>query len=316
LGVLLALLVRADVPGLLHLARLGGWTLLWLVPYRGVYFLLYAIGWFGLLRPYDPQRRAGLGYVVWVTTVREAVDRLLPVASIGGGIVGVRLMQWRGLPVVAVAASVIVEILLTLGALYLFAALGVILLRGFMAVGHPLPHILPTLLLSLLIPTLTAVLLRYGSVFERLEHGLRPLVGITAASEGAALLDETLKRFFRRRWALLFAGTLQLLALISGSFEIWFVLRLLGHPIDLSAAIILESLTQAVRHLAFVVPSGIGVQEASLVLFGRALGLSEELALAVSLAKRGREVLCGIPSLISWQFLEMHRLRTPITRSS
>jgi putative membrane protein len=316
LGVLLALLVPADVPGLLHLARLGGWTLLWLVPYRGVYFLLYAIGWFGLLRPYDPQRRAGLGYVVWVTTVREAVDRLLPVASIGGGIVGVRLMQWRGLPVVAVAASVIVEILLTLGALYLFAALGVILLRGFMAVGHPLPHILPTLLLSLLIPTLTAVLLRYGSVFERLEHGLRPLVGITAASEGAALLDETLKRFFRRRWALLFAGTLQLLALISGSFEIWFVLRLLGHPIDLSAAIILESLTQAVRHLAFVVPSGIGVQEASLVLFGRALGLSEELALAVSLAKRGREVLCGIPSLISWQFLEMHRLRTPITRSS
>jgi putative membrane protein len=316
LGVLLALLVRADVPGLLHLARLGGWTLLWLVPYRGVYFLLYAIGWFGLLRPYDPQRRAGLGYVVWVTTVREAVDRLLPVASIGGGIVGVRLMQWRGLPVVAVAASVIVEILLTLGALYLFAVLGVILLRGFMAEGHPLPHILPTLLLSLLIPTLTAVLLRYGSVFERLEHGLRPLVGITAASEGAALLDETLKRFFRRRWALLFAGTLQLLALISGSFEIWFVLRLLGHPIDLSAAIILESLTQAVRHLAFVVPSGIGVQEASLVLFGRALGLSEELALAVSLAKRGREVLCGIPSLISWQFLEMHRLRTPITRSS
>jgi putative membrane protein len=316
LGVLLALLVRADVPGLLHLARLGGWTLLWLVPYRGVYFLLYAIGWFGLLRPYDPQRRAGLGYVVWVTTVREAVDRLLPVASIGGGIVGVRLMQWRALPVVAVAASVIVEILLTLGALYLFAVLGVILLRGFMAEGHPLPHILPTLLLSLLIPTLTAVLLRYGSVFERLEHGLRPLVGITAASEGAALLDETLKRFFRRRWALLFAGTLQLLALISGSFEIWFVLRLLGHPIDLSAAIILESLTQAVRHLAFVVPSGIGVQEASLVLFGRALGLSEELALAVSLAKRGREVLCGIPSLISWQFLEMHRLRTPITRSS
>jgi putative membrane protein len=316
LGVLLALLLHADVPGMLHLARLAGWALLWLVPYRGVYFVLYAIGWLGLLRPYDAQRRAGLGYVVWVTTVREAVDRLLPVASMGGGIVGVRLMQWRGLAVIPVAASVIVEILLTLVALYLFTVLGLILLRGLMAGGPQFPHILPTLLLSLPIPIVTAVLLRYGSVFERLEHGLRPLVGITAMSEGAAALDKTLKTFFRRHSALLFAGILQLLALISSSFEIWFVLRLLGHPIDFTAAIILESLTQAIRHLAFVVPAGIGVQEASLVLFGHALGISGELALAVSLAKRVREVLCGLPSLISWQFLEMHRLQTPIAKSS
>jgi uncharacterized membrane protein YbhN (UPF0104 family) len=69
-------------------------------------------------------------------------------------------------------------------------------------------------------------------------------------------------------------------------------------------------MTQAIRHLAFFVPAGIGVQEAGLVLFGQVLGISGELALAVSMAKRVREVLCGLPPLISWQWMEARRLRS------
>jgi hypothetical protein len=73
-------------------------------------------------------------------------------------------------------------------------------------------------------------------------------------------------------------------------------------------ALILESMTQTMRHLAFVVPAGLGVQEATLVLFGHVLGVGSELALAVSMVKRVREVLCGLPSLASWQWLEARRL--------
>jgi uncharacterized membrane protein YbhN (UPF0104 family) len=102
---------------------------------------------------------------------------------------------------------------------------------------------------------------------------------------------------------------LQLAALISGSFEIWFALRLFGHPVGWGAALALESMTQAVRHLAFVVPAGLGIQEAGLVLFGHAFGISSELALAVSMAKRIREVLCGLPALMSWQWSESRRIQ-------
>jgi putative membrane protein len=308
--LLITLFVRADYAAMLQIAGLAGWNLLWLVPYRGLYFLLYALGWLGLLRPYDPEQRARLGYVFWVTTVREAIDRLLPVATIGGGIVGVRLMRWRGLPAVAVSATVIVEILLTLVALYLFAVLGLLLLVGFSPAGLQYHRLLPAVLLSLPIPVVTALLLRYGSVFAVLERLLRPIVGVSAVSDAAVALDHELRACLRRGGSLLFAGSLQLVALITSSFEIWFVLRLLGHPIDFSAAVILESLTQALRHLAFIVPAGLGVQEASLVLFGHALGISSELALAVSLAKRIRELLCGLPPLASWQFLEARRLRS------
>jgi hypothetical protein len=101
-----------------------------------------------------------------------------------------------------------------------------------------------------------------------------------------------------------YAGVLELAALVSGSLEIWFVLRVVGHPVDIATAVIMESLLQALRHLAFVVPAGIGVQEAALVVFGHTLGVSSELALTVSLAKRVREVVCGAPSLISWSLLE------------
>jgi len=301
---------------MLQVAGLAGWNLLWLIPYRGVYFLLYSIGWLRLLRPYDPERRAGLGYVFWVTTVREAIDRLLPVASIGGGFAGVRLMLWRGLPAVGVSASVIVEILLTLIAMYLFTVLGMVLLLGFNAAGPQYQHVLPVLLLSLPIPLLTGLLLRYGAVFERLEGFFRPWVGVSAMSEGAVALDQQLRACLRRTGSLLFAGTLQLLALIGGSFEIWFVLRLFGHPIGFSGAVIMESLMQALRHLAFFVPAGVGVQEGALVLLGHALGVSSELALAVSLAKRIREVLCGLPALASWQYLEARRLRTLLPKAS
>ena len=102
-------------------------------------------------------------------------------------------------------------------------------------------------------------------------------------------------------------GTLQFAALLSGAFEIWFALRLFGHPVGVETAIVLESMTQALRHLAFVVPAGIGVQEAGLVVFGHVLGIGGELALAVSMAKRMRELLWGLPSLLSWQWCEGRR---------
>jgi Lysylphosphatidylglycerol synthase TM region len=190
-----------------------------------------------------------------------------------------------------------------------FTALGLWLLFDYDATGQETRRLVLALVLALPVPVVTALLLRYGSIFARLQKFLRPLLGAGALSLGAASLDFELEACFHRGWTLFFAGALQLVAVISGSFEIWLALRLFGHPVDAKAAIVLESMTQAMRHLAFVVPAGLGVQEAGLVLFGHALGISSEMALAVSMAKRMREVLCGVPALISWQWLEGRRLR-------
>jgi putative membrane protein len=302
------MVLHADLPAMLGTFESAGWPLLWLVPYRGLYFLLYAVGWLYLLKPYDREQRVGLGYVFWVTSVREAIDRLLPVASVGGGVAGVRLMRWRGLGAAPISATIIVEIVLTLVVSYAFTALGIILLVEQHVSGSQYRRLLLAFLVSLPVPVVTVALLRYGSVFARLQKFLRPLVGETALSDAALTLDKELRACMDRWRPLLVAGVLQFAALAAGSAEVWFALRLFGHPVGLDTALILESMTQAMRHLAFVIPAGLGVQEATLVLFGNLMGISGELALAVSMAKRMREVLCGVPSLISWQWIEARRL--------
>lgn len=308
LALLVVLFIRADVPATLQAFELGGWKLLWLVPYRLLFFAFYAYGWLVLLKPRDPQQRAQFGYVLWVTSVREAIDRLLPVASVGGGIAAVRLMRWRGLATAPVAASVIVEVVLTLIVAYLFTAVGLLLLIDLRAAGQEYRRVVLVLLFSLPLPIATALLLRYGSIFARLLSLLRPLVGESALTEGAASLDLEVRSSLRRGRSLVVAGALQFAAFVSGSFEIWFALRLFGHPVGIQVAVVMESMMQAVRHLAFFVPAALGVQEGALILFGQAFGISPELALAVSMAKRMREVLCGLPSLLSWQWLEGRRL--------
>jgi putative membrane protein len=235
---------------------------------------------------------------------------------VGGGVVAVRLLRWRGLAVAPASASVIVEILLTLIVSYLFTAVGLVLLSDLTASGTEYHRLLLAFLLSLPIPIITAVLLRYGSVFGLLQRLLRSLVGESPVTEGAASLDRDIRASLRRGRTLLIAGTFQFAALLSGSLEVWFALRLFGHPVGAKVAMVLESMTQAIRHLAFVIPAGLGVQEAGLVLFGQALGISSELALAVSMAKRMREILCGLPSLMSWQWLESHRLQKLIRNAS
>jgi len=306
-ALLVALVIHADLPAIIETLRTAGWSLLWLVPYRAIFYLLYALGWVLLLRPDDPAHRLRLGLSFWVTGIREAIDRLLPVASIGGGVVGVRLLRWQGLAAPPVAASIIVEIILTLVASYVFTAVGLLLLVELSS-GEDYRRLIFYFLLSIPVPVVTLLLLRYGSVFARMQALFAPWIGMVVPAEGAASLDRALRASLDRRRRLVVVLGMQLAALVSGAFEVWLALRVFGHSVRPSTAIVLESMTLAVRHVAFIVPAGIGVQEAGLVLFGHALGIGSELAIAVSMAKRLREIVWGIPMLISWQWAEGRRL--------
>jgi putative membrane protein len=306
---LIIVAVRADFPAMLRTLSSGGPGILWLIPYRTLFFLLYAVGWAALLKSSEPARPVGFGYVLWATTVRDAVDRLLPVASVGGSVVGVRILSWRGVSGAAAGASVIVEILLTLLAMYLFTALGLVLLAEHGAAGHQYHRALLIFTLSLPVPAVMLVLLKNGGFLERLRALIHSWVGEGAISRATESLDRAVRALLHRPQVLIVAGTLQLVALVSGAFEIWFALWLFDHPVSVGAAVMLESMTQAIRHVAFIVPAGLGVQEAGLVVFGHLVGISGEMALAVGMVKRIRELAWGVPTLIGWHWAEGRRLR-------
>ena len=78
----------------------------------------------------------------------------------------------------------------------------------------------------------------------------------------------------------------------------------------------IESLIYCTRALAFFVPSAVGVQEGGYIMIGAALGLAPDLALSLSLLKRGRDLLIGVPALVSWQLLEFRAHRAAASGGS
>jgi putative membrane protein len=265
-----------------------------------------------LFRPVDHERRATLPFLLWVAAVREAIGRLLPAASIGGEVVGIRLSRLRLADTTAVAATVIVEVLITLVVQYLFCGLGLVLILHTAPGTGQLWSYSVGLLLSLPIPIVIFFLLRHGAVFERLETIAKRLLGMEnrlAMRLDGARLDGEVHRLFRQPGRLTRTLAWQFAGYLIGSAETWFALQLLGHPVDVGVAIAIEALTQAVRHATFFVPGGIGLHEAGVMLLASLAGVTGEAALSLALIKRMREVLFGVPALLSWQWVEARQLR-------
>ncbi len=316
LAVMIVLVVRDGGPPILTLLSEAGWVLLLLVPLHAFPLVLDVLGWRTLIERLA--RSPSVGTLFWIATVREAIDRLLPVANIGGEIVGIRLLTTRGVEGTRAAASVVIEVLLTLVSQYLFVTLGIVLalksLRGF----EPLGGLLLGLAVALLLIAIMFALLRYGSVFERLERLAQRMIGLSRGAlpstwlpAGGPMpagawqqLDATIRELCEARARLAATVAWQLSGLVAGSLETWLALRWLGSPVDFGTAVSLESLTQALRQLIFVVPAGLGVQEAGLIGLGGLLGLPADVAVTLSLVKRMREIAFGVPALASWQWVE------------
>ena len=125
---------------------------------------------------------------------------------------------------------------------------------------------------------------------------------------GAAALHNALAAIYRRRGALWLNFVLHLACWIASAAEVWLALRLAGEPLSFGMVLVLESMLYAVRTSAFVVPNAVGVQEGAYILLGATFGLTPEMALALSLLKRARDVAIGLPTLAAWQALESGRL--------
>jgi putative membrane protein len=126
-------------------------------------------------------------------------------------------------------------------------------------------------------------------------------------SDGANTMDADVLRLYGDRRALLVSGSWHMLAWFVGIAEVWFALYILGHPVDVWTALLFESLGQAIRTGAFAVPGALGIQEGGYVLVGSALGIEPGVALGLSLVRRVRELLLGIPGLASWQASTIRR---------
>jgi putative membrane protein len=307
LGLVIALIAMEGAGPIATLLASAGWRLVLLVPLQILPLFLDVLGWRAVILGHV--RLPGL---FLVACIRQAINRLLPVANVGGEIAGIRLLVQQGMDGALAGASIVVELMLSLFAQYVFVAIGVVCLftrsdntRSVQALCIGLAAILPALFLMILV-------VRNGRVFHRVEQLAMRLLGPWLEQhrgfDHGARVDAAVREIFGAPARLSRALGWQIAGLIAGCLETWLALRWLGHPVGFSDAIVLESLTQAARSVFFMVPAALGVQEAGLIGAGLLLGLGSDVALALSLAKRMREVLFGVPSLLAWQWIEGRRI--------
>ncbi|GBR15964.1 lysylphosphatidylglycerol synthase domain-containing protein [Gluconobacter frateurii] len=96
---------------------------------------------------------------------------------------------------------------------------------------------------------------------------------------------------------------------VGGAAATWIALTLLGAHVGFLSALAIEGVVCGIMSAGFLVPAALGVQEAAYVALGLIFGIDSQISLSLSLLRRGRDILIGIPVLLGWQLVEMSRLR-------
>jgi len=245
---------------------------------------------------------------VWGRFVRDSGSEALPLSQVGGYVIGARALSLLGIPATLAAATTIVDVTLEFVAQVVYTALGLALLVQL----KPDSQAAVPLAIGLGIGVLAAF------AFLAMQRRAIPLIDRIArilgqgwaerTASGAAALHEALTATYRNRAGLTASFLLHLVCWIVSAAEIWVMLRFAGAPLPFAATLVIESLLYAARTAAFAIPNAVGVQEGAYILFGAAFGLSPETALALSLMKRARDLVIGLPTVAVWQIVEGGRL--------
>ena len=245
---------------------------------------------------------------LWGRVVRDSGSELLPFSQVGGYVLGARALALAGVSGTLAAASTIVDVTLEFIAQLAYTALGLAWLVRLQPDSAAATPVMIGLAVAILAAGAFFLVQRHGfDYFDRiariLGHGWAE-----RSAAGAAALHASLAAIYRRRAALWVNFVLHLVCWVASAVEAWLALMLAGEPLSFGAVLVLESMLYAVRTSAFIVPNAVGVQEGAYILLGATFGLTPEMALALSLLKRARDIAIGIPTLAAWQALESGRL--------
>ena len=247
--------------------------------------LLAGLAWRALL----PASRPPVLLLWRLRIIREGIDSLLPVAQVGGEVVGARLLA-RHVPAATAGASVVVDLAVEFLTQISFLAAG---LAALVAMSGQSPDTRWLILAGGSLTGLAGLLVavRLG-LLRGLERLLRAIASRVPGLAGASLsgLHDAAIATWRRSFGLAVSIAVHLPAWAFGSVESWLVLRGLGHPVGAAQALVVESLGMAGRSAGFAIPAAIGAQEAGFVV-----------AVALSFVKRLREVLVGLIGLGLWR---------------
>jgi putative membrane protein len=256
-------------------------------------------------------RGASLRDTLMTRWVGESVNSLLPAGQLGGPVVMVRQMTQRGVPMPQAAAAITVSTTFQMLGQMVFALMGLALI----GTGVRTPLLISVAVMAAILSSFYLTQRRglFRSAIAPAIRFLNP-AKLPALIGQADAFDRAVQETYARRGRGTLSFALNLLGWLVGTGEVYLILRMIKAPVTWQSALLLESLGQAIRGAAFVIPGALGVQEGGYLLLAPIAGLSSETALALSLAKRARELLLGVPGLLYLHFFE--RRASPVESST
>lgn len=293
----------SEISGRLAAIGLGG-GLLVLLPALAA-GLIESAGWRGIFAVIDA--RVGFIPLFRLRTETEAAAQTLPAGVVFAESLKVALLTRFGIGVDAAVTATLARkyVLMTSQSLYI----GLSALFGFAALEALSQRLLGRSGFAFLLPIAAAAigsvalgmraLLSRGRLATRARELFRRLSRLRRARASAdtgswsAAMDRRIERFFRVR-----AGhELAITSLFLGgwlleSVETFLLLRLVGVELDFGTAMAVEVVLSILRMTVFVVPGGLGVQEAGYAIFLHALAVPEATVAGAAFAvlKRAKEV--------------------------
>ena len=238
-------------------------------------------------------RRDGVPFRALLSTrmAGEAFNATTPTASVGGEAVKAWLLR----PYVALDESlpsvIVAKTTITI-AQALFLLLGLLVAWPLLPAESPLLRGMQWLLVleivavgGFVLVQMVGVLGGGGRILERL--------GVLGSGGGAHALgrvDQGLSRFYREEpRRLLLSTACHFLGWALSAAEAYVILYLLGLPVSITTAVIIEAFGAGIRFVSFMVPAHLGALEGGQVATFAALGLGAPAGLTFSLVRRVRE---------------------------
>lgn len=318
LGVLIFcfLTVKTGIYPILNtLSKIGIEGFILLIIAQFLVNLLLSLAWKGSVPDISFIRLASARFI------RDAASACLPFSQLGGMLIGIRatsIGHYKNHINQAPSASVslaanIVDITTEILGQIAFITLTLLYLTQKPAAGQYIwPLSMGMVLLSAAISAFIWTQQRSNLIFNK----ILTLISKYFSSQNSELFKNQSNLFqanLTELWSHPFhiacGAALHLIAWFSSAAITWLSLYLLHISIDFFDSIAIEGVVCGIISAGFFIPGSLGVQEGAYIAIGLLFGIPQEVSLCLSLLRRGRDIIIGIPTLLLWQFFEFRFLK-------
>jgi len=260
--------------------------------------------WVSTFPPPFSKYRLSFSRLYWLRICGESVNNFMPTAHIGGDVTRVLYLKKMDVPATTGLVTVIMDkaALVITEILFIFTGIFLLLMEAGWSSTLTV-WAAPALLIAGIIIYLLLAALHKGLLSRCIGFLDRKLAwpAVGRLLEKVRHLDNHLAQFYHNHHSeFLRSNGLHYLGWVMGAAETWVMMYLLGHPIGILDAVMIEALIALVKGLGFFIPGSLGVLEGGSILLFQTLDFGQGLGLTFSLLKRAREIVIA---MIGWLFL-------------